>query len=63
MPLVKVTWYAGRTHEQKAELAREITEAVARIGRTTAEQTQVIFEDVATEDWATAGILASDKAK
>ncbi|MCL4466336.1 MAG: tautomerase family protein [Chloroflexi bacterium] len=61
MPVVKVTWYTGRTHQQKAELARAITEAVVRIGKTTAEHTQVVFEDVAKEDWATAGVLESDR--
>lgn len=62
MPIVRVTWFAGRSHEQKAELARAITEAVARIGKTTAEATQVIFEDVPKENWATAGVLKSDRS-
>ena len=61
MPVVRVTWFAGRSREQKAELASAITEAVARIGKTTAEATQVVFEDVAKEDWATAGVLKSDQ--
>jgi len=51
--------HSGRTPAQKAELARAITEAVVKIARTTPEATTVIFEDVPRENWATAGVLAS----
>ena len=60
MPIVRIEMWPGRTHEQKAELARAITDAIVNIGRTTPEQTTVIFEDVAKENWATGGVLASD---
>jgi 4-oxalocrotonate tautomerase len=60
MPVVKVSWLAGRTHEQRAELAQAITEAVARIGKTSADHTIVVFEDVAKENWAQGGALMSD---
>ena len=62
MPIVRVEMYPGRTHAQKAELARVITEAVVTIAKTTPEQTTVVFEDVARENWAVAGVLASDQA-
>ncbi|MDP6402270.1 MAG: tautomerase family protein [SAR202 cluster bacterium] len=62
MPIVRVEMYPGRTHAQKAELARVITEAVVAIAKTTPEHTTVVFEDVAKENWATAGVLASDQA-
>ena len=61
MPIVRVEMYPGRTHEQKAELAKAITEAVVNIAKTTPEATTVIFQDVPKEDWAEAGVLASDK--
>ena len=60
MPIVRVSMFAGRTHEQKAELAQAITDAVVRIGKTTPDATLVVFEDVRREDWAQAGKLASD---
>ena len=60
MPIVRVSMFAGRTHEQKAELAKAITDAVVRIGKTTPDATLVVFEDVRREDWAQAGMLASD---
>ena len=59
MPIVRVEMWPGRTQAQKAELARVITEAVVTIAHTTPEATIVIFEDVAKENWAQGGVLAS----
>ena len=64
MPIVKIGMWTGRTHAQKAELARVITEAMVTIAHTTPEATVIIFEDIAKENWATGGVLAADaKAK
>lgn len=63
MPIVRVEMWPGRTHAQKQELARVITEAVVNIAHTTPEATIVIFEEIAKEDWAQAGLLASDADK
>ncbi len=60
MPIVRIEMFSGRTHAQKQELARAITEAVANIAHTTEDATIVIFRDVAREDWAQGGKLASD---
>jgi len=60
MPIVRVEMWPGRTHAQKQELARVITEAVVNIAHTTPEATIIIFQDVVKEDWAQAGVLASD---
>ncbi len=60
MPIVRVEMWEGRTHAQKAELARDITEAVVTIAHTTPEATIIIFEDIAKSNWATSGTLASD---
>lgn len=61
MPIVRVEMFSGRTHAQKQELARAITEAVANIAHTTPEATIVIFRDVERGDWAQGGTLASDE--
>ncbi len=63
MPIVRVEMWPGRTHAQKQELARVITEAIVNIAQTTPEATIVIFEDVAKENWAQGGVLASDSKK
>jgi 4-oxalocrotonate tautomerase len=63
MPVIRVEMWSGRTHAQKRELARAITEAVCAIAETTPEATTVIFYDVERSDWAQAGVLASDEDK
>lgn len=60
MPVVRVEMWVGRTHAQKQELARVITEAMVNIAHTTPEATIVIFEDIPKENWAQSGSLASD---
>ncbi|MBM3944570.1 MAG: 4-oxalocrotonate tautomerase [SAR202 cluster bacterium] len=61
MPMVRVELYPGRTREQKAALAKAITDAVVTIAKTTAEATHVVFVEVAKGDWAIAGKLADEK--
>jgi 4-oxalocrotonate tautomerase len=63
MPIVRVEMWTGRTHAQKQELARAITEAVCAIAETTPEATMIIFEDIEQSNWAQAGVLASDEQK
>ena len=60
MPIVRVEMWPGRTHAQKLELARVITEAIVNIAHTTPEATIIMFQDIAKEDWSQAGVLASD---
>ena len=60
MPIVRVEMWPGRTQAQKRELARAITEAVCNIAHTTPEAVIVVFRDVAKDDWAQAGKLASE---
>jgi 4-oxalocrotonate tautomerase len=63
MPVVRVEMWPGRTHAQKAELARLITEAVVTVAGTTPQATIIIFDDVPKENWAVGGVLASDANK
>ncbi|HLW48265.1 MAG TPA: 4-oxalocrotonate tautomerase family protein [bacterium] len=55
MPFVRVTLYEGRSTEKKRRIAEAITEALVTIGGTTREACQVVFEDVAKNDWVTGG--------
>jgi 4-oxalocrotonate tautomerase len=63
MPIVRVEMWTGRTHAQKQELARAITEAVCAIAETTPEATIVVFEDIDQSNWAQGGVLASDERR
>ena len=60
MPVVHVEMWSGRTKAQKRELARAITEAFERITNSTPDATIIIFDDVAKDDWAQGGTLASE---
>ena len=60
MPNITIQWYAGRTNDQKRELTKAITEAMVKIGKTTADQVHIVFQDVEKTDWGWNGKLASD---
>lgn len=51
MPLVDVTWYQGRTSEEKEALARAIAEAFVTIGRARPDTVHVIFRDIEPTQW------------
>jgi 4-oxalocrotonate tautomerase len=59
MPIIKVTWFKGRTKEQKAALAQAITDVFVKIANTNPDQTWVVFDDVDKENWAIAGKLSA----
>jgi 4-oxalocrotonate tautomerase len=57
MPVVRVSWFEGKNHDQKAAVAADITESIVRHTGTDANYIYVIFEDVKASDWAGAGKL------
>ncbi len=63
MPLIKVELFEGRSLEQKREYAKALTEASVRVLGIDPGAVDVIFSDVKRSDWATGGVLWSDKAK
>lgn len=62
MPTIRVELFAGRTPEEKRAFAQAVTEAAVRTIGATPESVDVIFQDVQRHDWASAGVLWSDKA-
>ena len=62
MPIVRVEMWPGRTREQKAKLAKAITDALSDIAGAPPEATIVVFDDVSKDNWAESGKLASDTA-
>ena len=51
MPFVQIHWFEGRDEEQKAEIARRVTEAMVEAGKAKPEDVWVKFEDGALADW------------
>ncbi len=62
MPTIHVELFSGRTLEQKRALALALTDATVKTLGGSADSVDVIFSDVQRHDWATAGVLWSDKA-
>jgi 4-oxalocrotonate tautomerase len=60
MPIIRIEMAAGRTAEQKRELAEALTRETVRIVGTSPSSVMVIIEDVAKENWAVGGKLLSD---
>lgn len=63
MPTLRVELFEGRTAEQKRALARELTEACVRVLGGSADGVDVLFHDIRRENWATGGVLWSDKSR
>ena len=62
MPTIRVEMFEGRTPEQKRALAKELTDACVRAIGASPESVDILMFDIKKEDWATGGVLWSDKA-
>lgn len=60
MPNITVQWFAGRTQEQKRQITAAITDVMVKIGKTTADQVHIVFQDIEKSDWGNNGKLCSD---
>jgi 4-oxalocrotonate tautomerase len=61
VPTIRIELFEGRKPEQKAALAREITDACVRVLGGSADSVDILFYDIARHDWATGGVLWSEK--
>ena len=57
MPFITVAMFAGRTKEQKAELAKHMTEAFVKVAGSQKEHVWIVFRDVPKSEWAMGGEL------
>jgi len=62
VPTIRIELFEGRPAEQKAALASEITAACVRVLGGSADSVDILFYDIARHDWATGGVLWSDKS-
>lgn len=60
MPTLRVELFAGRTPDQKAELAKALTEACVRVLGGEPSGVDILFHDIERHNWATAGKLWSE---
>ncbi|MEA1606939.1 4-oxalocrotonate tautomerase [Pseudomonas spirodelae] len=61
MPTIVVKIFEGRSNETKREYAKALTEASTRVLGCDAGAVDVIFEEVKRSDWATGGVLWSER--
>jgi 4-oxalocrotonate tautomerase len=62
MPTIRIDMFEGRTPEQKRALVKEITEGCVRAIGVSPDSVDILIFDVKKQDWATGGVLWSDKA-
>lgn len=63
MPVVRVSFYQGRSAQQKREIAEAITDALVRIAGSKRDAVNVIFDNIAKEDWVIGGAPEVAEAK
>jgi 4-oxalocrotonate tautomerase len=61
MPTIRVELMEGRTVEQKRALVQALTQAVVDTLKTKPEAVDVLLYDIKRHDWATGGVLWSEK--
>ena len=63
MPTIRVEMFEGRTAEQKRNLVKALTQACVDTLGSKPESVDVLLFDVKPSDWATGGVLWSEKPK
>ncbi len=61
MPFVHVQLIGNLTEQQKAEIAKQFTETLQNVAKKPKQYTQVVFEEIACENWALGGKLFSQQ--
>ncbi len=62
MPTIRVELMEGRTAEQKKELVKALTQAVVDTLGSKPEAVDVVLYDINRGDWATGGVLWSERS-
>ena len=60
MPIVHIHMLAGRTLDQKRELARSVTDAVVSSVNAAPERVHIVIHEMECENFAEAGVLNSE---
>ncbi len=67
MPTVIIYWSPGRTHQQKADVIREVTDALVKHGSARREDVLILFQEILAGNAGRAGqmlvppVLESDE--
>lgn len=61
MPHIEIKLLAGRTNQQKRDLARALSDATVATLGISVDRVSVIIEDVLPTEWMRGGLLYSEK--
>lgn len=61
MPFVELTFFEGRSIEEKRELVKSVTDAVSKSLHLPPDAIHVILREMKKDQWAVGGSLRSDK--
>jgi 4-oxalocrotonate tautomerase len=60
MPFIHVRLIGTLSEQQKANIAKQFTETLETVAKKPKQYTQVVFEEIPSENWALAGKLFSE---
>ena len=60
MPILRVSLWSGRTKEQKAALAKALTDTMVAVANVPVQSVTIQFEELPKENWATGGQLHTE---
>ena len=60
MPILRVSLWKGRSKEEKAELAKALTDVMVQVAKVPADAVTIMFEELPKENWATKGVLHTE---
>jgi 4-oxalocrotonate tautomerase len=60
MPVVQISWWAGRTEEQKKKVIEGVTKVIAEALGIRSEAVTIIIYDVPKENWGLGGKLSTE---
>jgi 4-oxalocrotonate tautomerase len=63
MPDIHISWLEGRTVEQKRKVVERITQVLTEEAGAKPESTHIVFVDIPSTNFASGGMLISDKNK
>ena len=61
MPILRVSLWACKTKDEKAKLAKALTDTMVATTQVPAEAVTIMFEELPKENWATGGQLHTEK--
>ncbi|MEK7396672.1 MAG: tautomerase family protein [Candidatus Poribacteria bacterium] len=63
MPILRVSLWSGRTKEEKADLAKALTDTMVKVAKVPSEAVTIMFEELPKDCWSTGGVLHCEKYK